>query len=203
MMERGDKLDFSDRTTFKIKLTKSLIINLIEKCLRSYVFKGKNINSHISCSSSEQKFDLNNLKFEEFKNEVFNDTKIDILEMSISYKDGKSSYTVILLKDSSIKDEFVIALYSNKKAWIDDNLVVIKNFLDNYKDEICAPLPSTKPNSKNTIEEKSVPNNMSIKIEDNNNKSKENHWDRNEKIAIISIIITVVLTIIGWVITKN
>ena len=191
-------MDFSSREIFQIKLTKSLIINLIEKCLRPYVFKNNNINPLISCSSNEQKFDLDNLRFEEFKNEVFNDTKIDRLEMVVSCKKDRSSYTVVLLKESAIKDEFEIALCSDKKAWIDDNLIVIKNFLNNYDDNTYTPPPLTNPNSINTNIENITPSSEKISM-----GNKENRWDRKEKIAVISIAITIVLAIIKLVIAKN
>ncbi|MBN1074774.1 hypothetical protein DVV91_10505 [Clostridium botulinum] len=192
-------MEFSDKLTFSIKLTKSLIINLIEKCLYTDVFNNATINPCIDCSLKNERFELKCLRLDDFKNEIMNSTEFTTFSMVVLYNTEEISYSLVLLKVKSYEDEFEISLTSNKKSWIDDSIIIIKNFFDNYTDTkyVSTTITDTyiAPNSK--VENKE---NVNIIVE-HNIKNKNINWTRDQKLGALTLIATVISIIVTVIIS--
>jgi hypothetical protein len=197
-------MEFSNHETFEIKLTKSLIVDLVEKCLLPTVFQDDTIEPTISCESKEQRFDLNNLNLIEFKEEIFNDTKIDYFSMCMSNYDKKMRDYVLFMKNTTLEDEIEVVFRSNSKMWIDDNLLVIKEFLCNYKENkktIKQNKVETRCENKNIISEvteKQIKNSIDKPVEISN-ENEILKQGKKETLTVIGIVVTalgVIATII-------
>jgi hypothetical protein len=135
---------------------------------------------------------LGDLDLIEFKNEVFNDTEIIRLTLSVVDNMMKIERQLILLKDSSYKDEFIIALYSDSKMWIDDNLLIIKEYLAKYEDSEI--INKEKEETYSEIIESEV---LTI---------KKVNWFKEHESSIVNIafiLITIIIAILGWTIFKK
>jgi hypothetical protein len=196
-------MEFSNRETFEIKLTKSLIVDLVEKCLLPTVFQDDTIEPTISCESKEQIFDLNNLNLIEFKEEILNDTKIDYFSMCMSNYDKKMRDYVLFMKNTTLKDEVEVVFRSNSKMWIDDNLLIIKEFFNNYKVDkdkiIQSKIEIKTKNESDKIVTKIIENQIEKPIDESvevTNKNQKQPWQRAEIIGAIAIVIAILIAVI-------
>ncbi|AKN32424.1 hypothetical protein Ccar_16795 [Clostridium carboxidivorans P7] len=166
-------MEYSQDKYYKIKLTKELIINLIENCLKTVVFKNIEIRPSIKYEAKNSNLSLQGLSLTDFKNETLKNTKFKTFSMVILCNSNNELYSLVLLKDSAIKDEIVIALTSHDKIWVDENLDYITKFLEKCNN-----------NNIDTI----FTNNSNKKLENSAPKGNLFTWLKNNIIGILAIL---------------
>lgn len=173
-------MKYSQRLNIEIKLSKEIIIDLYENCLRPIIFKDLEVIPTISCTVRDQKIEAEKLTLNDFKNEIFNDSVIDEFSMIIMQHKIDREHELVILKSPIDKDNIVVSLSSYDKMWVNENLKIIENFLEKQKEK----------DKLEYIE-------ASITTNEQQEKQK-NPWQRAEIIGVITVIVSVVIAAIGW-----
>lgn len=169
---------YEESLIIKIKINKKLIVDFYENCLKTVVLKELEDLPAIDCSTQNSR--VRDLTFEEFKREFSYKTIIEDFSMVMRNKVKKidEEYTVILIS-KVLNDGIRVTLKSHDKIWIDDNIVMLEHYFDEYK----------KGNANK---------------EEIANKKEKGPWQRADiKIGIISIIVTIIIAILGWTVFKK